>query len=84
MLLMSATGERGRPRHKTMTVYEHKRPDGAETSKVDRCGTRRAGGHEFALRRIDLWKLVQDFLDIGRAFQLKLVALDHRDGTDGC
>ena len=70
-------------RHEAMAIYEHKRPDGAEAAKVDRSGTCRAGGHELALRRIDLRKPVEDLLDVGRAFELEFVALDHRDGTDG-
>ena len=58
-----------------MAVHKHKRPDGAEAAKVDCSETRRAGRNELAFRRIDLRKLIQNFLDVRRAFQLEFVAL---------
>ena len=66
MLLMSGNGKARIARHEAMAVDQHQRPDGAEAAKVDRGGACRAGGNELALRRIDLGKLVEDVLDVGR------------------
>ena len=67
-----------------MAVDQHKRPDGAKAAKVDRGRACRGRGNELALGWIDLGKLIENFFGVGRALQLEFVALDHRDGADGC
>lgn len=64
-------------------IDQHQRALGAEVAKIDRRGARCVVRQVRALRRSDLWQVVEHFFDKGPAFGLDFEVAHDRHRTDG-